>query len=136
MLFPDIFQRQGAKGRMIRPGYSFNDGRKSAFPKQSPAKREGPAQGGPARSGSFRFFDELHRIANGHDGFGGVIGDFNAKFFLEGHDEFDAVERVGAEIIDEVSILDHLLGVDAEMLDHDFLYALGDIAHFVLVLAM
>jgi hypothetical protein len=105
MLFSDAFPRLRRK-RPDHPAWlQFRHGCWPTLPGNQPRKPEGPAQDGPARSGSLRLFDELHRIANSDDGLGGVIGDLDAELFLESHDEFDAVERVGAEIIDEVSIL-------------------------------
>src|SRR5205814_4019156 len=49
--------------------------------------------------------------------------------FFERHHEFDRVETVGTEVVDEARILDYLLGIDAEMLYHDLLYPFCDIAH-------
>src|SRR5688572_10155257 len=81
--------------------------------------------------------DVLHRVADGQDGFGGVVGDLDPEFLFERHDEFDRVEAVGAEIIDEARLLGYLLGVDAEMLDDDLLDALCGVTHLgILALLM
>src|SRR5436309_5521580 len=74
-------------------------------------------------------FQELHRIADGDDRLGGIIRDFDTELFLERHDEFDRVERIGTKIVDEICIVGHLVGFDAKVLDHDLLHALGNIAH-------
>ena len=54
---------------------------------------------GANASGGFR--DEFHRIAEGLDGLGCIIGDFDAELFFECHDQFDRVERVRAQVVDE-----------------------------------
>jgi len=58
-----------------------------------------------------------------------IVRDLDAELFLEGHDELDGVEAVRTQVLDEVGAIDDLLGLDAEVLDHDLLHALGDIAH-------
>src|SRR6478609_5335977 len=80
------------------------------------------------RSGALRR-EELHGIADRHDRLGRIIRNLDAELFLEGHHELDGVEAVRAQVFDEVGAVDDLLGLDAEVLDHDLLHALGDIAH-------
>jgi len=100
----------------------------------------GTLQRSPAQCGDFDndnlewplggvLLEELDRIPDGEDGLRRVVGDFDAEFFLEGHDQLDRVERVRPEIVDEARIVLHLLGVDAEVLDHDLLNPITDIAH-------
>ena len=55
--------------------------------------------------------------------------DLAAEFFLEGHHKLDGIETVSSKIVDEACILGHFVGLDPEMLHHDLLYALRDIAH-------
>src|SRR5947209_6293740 len=81
------------------------------------------------RSRSRRLFQELHRIANGDDRLGRIVRNLDTEFFLESHDELDRVERIRAKIIDKICVVGDLVGFDAKMLDHDFLHALGNIAH-------
>ena len=76
------------------------------------------------------FIQELHRVADGDNGFGLVVGDFDAELFLEGHHQFNGIERIGAEVVDEIGAVDDLVGFHAEMLNDDLFYALRDIAHF------
>ena len=45
----------------------------------------------PALRGAGVLLEELHRIANGQDVLGGVIGNFAAKLLLESHHEFDRI---------------------------------------------
>ncbi|ACM26047.1 acyl carrier protein [Rhizobium rhizogenes K84] len=74
-------------------------------------------------------FNELYRVADRQDRVSCVIGNFNAEFFFEGHDQFDGVERVSAEVVDEASAFNNLVGVNAKMINNNFLYAFCDIAH-------
>src|SRR4029079_4688574 len=74
-------------------------------------------------------FEELHRVANGQDGFRCVIGNLAAELLFEGHHEFDRVEAVGAEIIDETRAFGDLVGLDAQMLHDNLLHPLADITH-------
>jgi len=79
-----------------------------------------------------RFLDELYGIAKGLDGLGGVIGDLDAELFFEGHDQFDRVEAVGAQIVDERGVLGNLVLFHTQVLYNDLLHAVGDIAHVVI----
>src|SRR5688572_6467796 len=73
--------------------------------------------------------EELDRVADGHDGLGGVVRNFDVELLLERHHELDGIEAIGAEIVDEVGVVGHLVGFNAEVLDDDLLHALSDIAH-------
>src|SRR5690606_17693465 len=68
-------------------------------------------------------------IADRQDCLGGIIRNFNAEFFFERHDKLNGVEAVSAEIVDEAGLLCNLFGIDAKMLDNDFLDAFCSIAH-------
>src|SRR5690606_31547307 len=59
-------------------------------------------------------------VADGANFLGVFIGDFDAEFFFEGHDELDDVERVGAKIVDEGGLLSHLFLVHAKLGDDAF----------------
>ncbi len=58
-----------------------------------------------------------------------VIGNLDAEFFFERHDQLDGVEAVGAQIFDEGRVVGDLVGIHVQMLDDDLLHALGSIAH-------
>src|SRR5215469_5768793 len=77
----------------------------------------------------FVLLDKANRVLYGHDFLGRIVGNFAAEFFLERHDQFDSVEAVGAQIVDEAGILGHFRVVNAQMLDDDLLNPVGDIAH-------
>ncbi len=65
-------------------------------------------------------FDIVDRVLDGRDLLGGIVGNLDAKLFLEGHDQFDDVEAVRTQIVNEAGILGDPVGLDAEMLDDDF----------------
>jgi hypothetical protein len=85
----------------------------------------------PRSFGGGRFFEKFDRVADRDDRFGLIVGDFDAKLLFEGHDQLNRIERIRAKVIDEISVIDHLVGLNAQMLDNNLLYALSDIAHFV-----
>ncbi len=78
---------------------------------------------------SLGLFDELYSVANRQNGVGSVVRDFNAEFFFECHDQFDSVERVRTQVVDEAGAFNNLFGVDAKMINNNFLNAFCDIAH-------
>ena len=63
--------------------------------------------------------DEIDRIGHGEDLFGGIVGDFHAEFFFEGHHQLDGVEAVGAQIVDESRLFRNLFRVGVQVLDYD-----------------
>src|SRR6266481_3155438 len=73
---------------------------------------------------------ELHRVAHGQDRLGSVIGNFAAEFLLKRHHEFDGVEAVGAEIVDEARGFRDLLGLHPQMFHDDLFYPLANVTHF------
>jgi hypothetical protein len=75
------------------------------------------------------FFDVFGRITNSGDLLSRIVGDFHAEFFFEGHDQFDSVERVRTQIVDEAGAFNNLFSVNAEMINNNFLHAFCDIAH-------
>src|SRR5688572_16122109 len=56
-------------------------------------------------------------VTHGLELFGFLVGHFDVEFLFESHDEFDGVERVRAEIFDELGFNGHLISVDAELID-------------------
>src|SRR6185312_7969988 len=79
--------------------------------------------------------DVLDGVADGQDRLGRVVRNLNAELFFESHDEFDRVQAVGAQIIDEAGAFGYLVGFDAEMFDNDLLDALCGVTHLgILVL--
>src|SRR6185312_8326741 len=75
------------------------------------------------------FIDVFDRVADRHNGFGGIIGNLDAELFFERHHQLDGVEAVGAQIFNEGRIVGDLVGIDIQMLDDDLLHAFRSIAH-------
>jgi hypothetical protein len=73
--------------------------------------------------------DELYGVADSQDRVSCVVGNFDAEFFFESHDQFNGIERISAQIVNEASAFNNLVGVNAKMINYNFLYAFCDIAH-------
>jgi len=56
-----------------------------------------------------RFFDKLDCVAEGLNVFSRIIGDLDAELFFERHDQFNRVEAVCAQIVDERSVLNNFV---------------------------
>jgi hypothetical protein len=76
--------------------------------------------------------DKLHSITHRLDGFCGVIWNFDAELFFESHHEFNRVQAVGAEIINEARFRLHLVGINTQVFNYDLLHSFSDIAHVLL----
>src|SRR5688572_4906636 len=87
--------------------------------------------GGISRGSGLVGLDISDCVIDRRDLLGGVVGNLDSELLLEGHDQFDDVEAVRAEIIDEARFLGDLLGLDAKMLDDDLLHAVGGLAHIL-----
>src|SRR6185503_10496700 len=78
-------------------------------------------------------FDVVHGLLDGRDLLGFLVGDLGLELLLERHHELHGVERVGAQVVDERGfVLDFGL-VHAELLRDDFLDALFDVFHPLLL---
>ncbi len=74
-------------------------------------------------------FEILDSLADRLNFFGLLVRDRHVEFFFEFHNEFHRVERVGAEVLDEVRFVRHFIFVYAQFVDDDFLYAFGYSCH-------
>ena len=83
--------------------------------------------------------NKAHRVLDGDDLLGRIVGNLAAELFLERHHQLDRVQAVSAQIIDKARVFSHLGIVDAKVLDDDLLDPLGDVAfirNFLDLLAM
>src|SRR5215470_1110856 len=69
--------------------------------------------------------DVLDGVADRHDFFGILVRDLDVEVLLEGHDELDGVEGIGAQVLDELRGRSDVVLLHPELLDDDLL-------HFVL----
>ena len=65
-------------------------------------------------------------MLNVGDFFGFCIGNLTTEFFFEGHHEFDGIQAVGAEIVDERGFVRHFFFFNAKMFDDNLLNAGGN----------
>src|ERR1044072_2647425 len=85
------------------------------------------------RSGLGVALDEADSVADGLDLLGGIVGNLDAEFLFERHHQFDGIQAVGTQVVDELGIFLDLRRFDAQMLHDDLLNALGNIAHFLVL---
>src|SRR4028119_1363113 len=65
------------------------------------------------------FLDILDGLADGLDLLGLLVGDRDVELLFELHDQFDGVERVGPQVVDEGRLLGDLVLGHAHLLAHD-----------------
>jgi hypothetical protein len=64
-------------------------------------------------------FDVFDDITHALEFLGVFVGNFDSEFFLEGHDEFDSIQRIGAEVFNERCRSGDLFGIHAKLVDND-----------------
>src|SRR6185437_14839359 len=82
-----------------------------------------------ARSGGLLLLDVVEGVLHGADLLRRVFRNLDAERLLERHHQLDGVETVGAQVIDERRLGCDLRLLDAEVLHHDLLYLVGNLAH-------
>src|ERR1700751_5242013 len=81
---------------------------------------------------SFRVrVDVVVGVLDGADLLRVLVGDLDLEGLLEGHDQFDGLERIGAEIVYERGIGGDLAFLDPELLHDDLLYAFLNGCHVI-----
>src|ERR1043166_3732073 len=70
-------------------------------------------------------FDVLDGFLDARDLLRVLVGNLDAEFLFERHDELNSVERVGAEVVHERGVRRHFLFVDSELLHDDALHFVG-----------
>src|SRR5690242_1805879 len=73
--------------------------------------------------------EKFRGIADGQNRLRRIVGNLATKLFFKCHHEFDGVETVGAEVVDEARIVDHFLGLNTKVFDHDLLNPLANLTH-------
>src|SRR5271157_305902 len=72
---------------------------------------------------SFRVrVDVIHRVLDGADLLRVLVGNLNLKGFFEGHDQFDGVERISAEVVHKRRVGRNFGLVHAQLFHNDLLY--------------
>jgi hypothetical protein len=65
--------------------------------------------------------DKVNDLLDGRDVGGFLFRDFAVEFFLNSHDQFNGIKRVGTEVVDESGRVDNLVSIDAKLRDNDLL---------------
>ena len=68
--------------------------------------------------------DVFYGVLHGGDLFGVFVGNLQFERLFERHDEFDDIQRIGAQIVNERRVVVHLALIDAELLDNNLLHLL------------
>src|SRR5262249_838238 len=115
-------QKHGVVGAKVQSSHA-NATRRAGMSPLAPSShgeaRRANAQRLTAGSARGVLFQEFGGFADGKDGLGGVVGNLAAELLFEGHHEFDRVETVRTEIVDEAGVFGHLLGFHSQMIDDD-----------------
>src|SRR5213078_2833372 len=70
--------------------------------------------------------DVLDGVADGHDLLGVLVRDLDVEVLLQGHDELDGIEGVGAQVLAELRVRVDVFLVDPELFDDDLLHLILD----------
>mgnify|MGYP003959357783 FL=1 len=81
-------------------------------------------------------FEELDCVPDRENFLSGIIRNFASELFFERHHEFDGIEAVSAEVVDEARAFGNFALVDTQMFDNNFLNAVSDIAHVCMPLLL
>src|SRR5690606_23711208 len=84
----------------------------------------------PKGSGLRVRLDVVDGLLDGRDLLGFLVRDLGLELVLERHHEFDGVERVRAQVVDEDGLVLDFRFIHAELLCDDFLDSLLDVFHF------
>jgi hypothetical protein len=74
-------------------------------------------------------FKEFNGIADGQNGFPGIVGNLETEFPFKFGCQFDHIQAIGAKVINEARAIDHLVRINNKLLDHDSLGAFGNVEH-------
>src|ERR1700756_479812 len=74
-------------------------------------------------------FKKFRGVADGQNCLGGVVGDLATELFLKCHDELDGIEAISAEVVNEARGVDHFLGFNTKVFDHDLLNPFANLTH-------
>src|SRR5262245_28038603 len=97
----------------VRDGWRLSH---APFPRGTKLTRAADKSAASEASGRARvFLEEFDGIADGLDLLGGIIGNLAAELLLESHHEFDRVQAVSAEIVDEACVVGHLVGLHSKV---------------------
>ena len=73
--------------------------------------------------------DKLNRLLYRRDFFCFIVGDFRIKLLFKRHHQFNGVQGISAQIINERRVGSYLIFTDAKLFNDDFLDAIFNTAH-------
>ena len=73
-----------------------------------------------------RLFDVVDGLTDGLDLFRGVVGDVDVELLFEFHHQFDGVQGIGPQIVDERGLAGNLVLADAKLLGDDINHTFFD----------
>lgn len=111
----------------VRADHQGDDAVRRLF--DAPAVLTGWRRGRRRRAGHHHPLDERDCVTDRDDPIGRVVGDLDSERLLDGHDDLDQIETIGAQIATEVRPRRHLPRLRAEVLRDDLLHAIGDAGH-------
>lgn len=76
------------------------------------------------------FGDEFNGVINCLDVFCSIIWNFDVEFFFECYYQFNIVQGVSVQIIDEVCIVGYFFSIDIKMFNNDFFYVFENVRYF------
>src|SRR6185295_17403629 len=75
----------------------------------------------------FVLVDIVVRVAHTLNLLSIFVGNLNAKLFFKTHHEFDRVQRIGAEVVDESRVWRDLVLIDTKLIDNNLFYLVLDL---------
>ena len=82
-----------------------------------------------ARSRGCILFQKFDGIADSQDPRRVVVRNVATKFLLKGHYYFNDIKAVGAEVIKEARAVNHFIGIDSKLFNHDLSNSFSNLAH-------
>jgi hypothetical protein len=82
-----------------------------------------------ARSRGCIVLEKFDGIADSYNPRRVVVRNVATKFLLKGHYYFDDVKAVGAEVLNEARAIDHFIGINSKLLNHDLSNSFSNLAH-------
>src|SRR4029079_14337518 len=100
------------------PGTRARPRRSESTPAASASVRRRTLSGVPVRCGGVRL-EVIHGVADRLELVGILVGDVETELLLERHDQLDDVERIRAEVLDELLLRREGVDLDLQLLGDD-----------------
>ena len=74
-------------------------------------------------------FNEFYGIADGQNALNGIVGNLETKFPFKLERQFDHIQAIGAKVVKEAGAINHLVGINNKLFNHDCPGAFGNVDH-------